>query len=893
MPLNFDQIEALPSGAYFVLADLHVHTTASYDVKDASMTPEGVVDAALLAKIAIVAVTDHNEIKGAVAAHSYAAKFNSDILVIPGIEVTTPNGHLLVYFERLAELEKFFHSLKLVDDQQHSRTTQSMFEVIDAADKMDGVCIAAHIEANKGFEGGSVGYDPWKKDVVTHRGLVGLEFRDPANRLWYSASEPGASPEAQNRRRIFGERIKNPDARGGGALARVCNSDAHTLVDFTAGKSLTRIKISELSYGSFQNALADPEARIKIDAILPKTVPRIVGLETSGGFLDGLQVHFSRNLNVFFGGRGTGKTSAIRAIAFALGRINLDTAPFDSARIFCEDSDGTRYRFDRSFGGSVVGTLQTADGTGVTSVFGDAFSVEYIGQGELSDVAKECLSDSRRLQAFLDTHLQIAELVAREKTLATETRQIAQQLAPLMASVEARKQLEKSLEQVQAQLKASEDGKLHVMAAWQNMMNAERSYRAALIEVAGDYRRGVSFRNNVRETREMRQAARIEKFSLTAAEAAFLAAEAVVDETNDFLVKTARDINKYMLGQAERLSEAVVPIAAAHNEIQARVDAQLEKLREQNLASTIKDFNLMSARKNELVGNIARLDAQTALRDELTERFEASLAALAVVRAQIIAERKGQLDRINIAFKSTFKQYLVRIIPDDAGITAEFESFIDEKMHGTRYPREAAAKFARAIAPAALADILQAGQGVELAKVDGVGDWAETVLVRLGVPEIVLQLRAMWKPYVPVFKVQSPGEDPKELNFKILSDGQKHTILLTVALLSESRSPLVMDQPEDDLDNQFIFETVVSTLREVKESRQVILVTHNANIAVLADSEQLLAMQQTEGMGSVASRGSIDDSKTKAAVQDCLEGGDKALRRRAEVYGWRTSRIAR
>jgi DNA repair ATPase RecN len=73
----------------------------------------------------------------------------------------------------------------------------------------------------------------------------------------------------------------------------------------------------------------------------------------------------------------------------------------------------------------------------------------------------------------------------------------------------------------------------------------------------------------------------------------------------------------------------------------------------------------------------------------------------------------------------------------------------------------------------------------------------------------------------------------------------------------------------------------------VKEQRQVIVVTHNANIAVLGDAELLLGMERTGGCGEVNSRGAIDDSNTKNAVATSLEGGEAAFRRRAEMYGIR------
>jgi len=105
-------------------------------------------------------------------------------------------------------------------------------------------------------------------------------------------------------------------------------------------------------------------------------------------------------------------------------------------------------------------------------------------------------------------------------------------------------------------------------------------------------------------------------------------------------------------------------------------------------------------------------------------------------------------------------------------------------------------------------------------------------------------------------------------------------------MLAESNIPLVIDQPEDDLDNAFIFSAVVKVLRSIKERRQVILVTHNANIAVLGDAELLLPMRRSGDGGCAFDRGSIDKTETKKAVLTILEGGDLAFRRRQEIYGY-------
>jgi ATPase subunit of ABC transporter with duplicated ATPase domains len=83
-----------------------------------------------------------------------------------------------------------------------------------------------------------------------------------------------------------------------------------------------------------------------------------------------------------------------------------------------------------------------------------------------------------------------------------------------------------------------------------------------------------------------------------------------------------------------------------------------------------------------------------------------------------------------------------------------------------------------------------------------------------------------------------------------LSTGQKCTTILPILLL-ESENPLLIDQPEDNLDNRFIFETVVANLQRVKASRQLILVTHNPNVPVLGEAAKVVVMDCGSGRYAV------------------------------------------
>jgi predicted ATPase len=110
-------------------------------------------------------------------------------------------------------------------------------------------------------------------------------------------------------------------------------------------------------------------------------------------------------------------------------------------------------------------------------------------------------------------------------------------------------------------------------------------------------------------------------------------------------------------------------------------------------------------------------------------------------------------------------------------------------------------------------------------------------------------------------------------------------VLLALLLSADSSAPLIIDQPEDNLDSEFIYHSLVPVLRRAKERRQVIVVTHNANIAVLGDAEEIVALKTTSDKSVIVARGSIDDEKTKGVACQILEGSEEAFRRRAKMYG--------
>jgi hypothetical protein len=120
-----------------------------------------------------------------------------------------------------------------------------------------------------------------------------------------------------------------------------------------------------------------------------------------------------------------------------------------------------------------------------------------------------------------------------------------------------------------------------------------------------------------------------------------------------------------------------------------------------------------------------------------------------------------------------------------------------------------------------------------------------------------------------------------------LSKGQRATALLLL-LLGASTAPLVIDQPEDDLDNRFIYDGVVGHLRKLKGVRQIIASTHNANVPVLGDAELIVALEGDGQHGKPVADGigSLDDAAIRGHAENILEGGPAAFNARQHLYGF-------
>ena len=262
----------MTQGSKFCKADLHVHTPASHDYKDKSASANDILTAALAKNIDLLAITDHNS--GEFLDKIRAAAIGMSITVLPGVEVTTPEGHILALFQggiTQVEISDFLIRVG-IPRKEHGKeeaiSEKHAEEVIREIDAMGGVAIAAH--ANEKGIGLLQQKGQYKMRVVPMPELAALEFtkRDDIERF--------------SKGKVSADYPPKPCTQ---------SSDAHSLTEI--GQRTTYLKMDERSAYGIRQALLDATVRVRFDWDLQDSAhPRIVSMNVDQGFFAGQAFNF-------------------------------------------------------------------------------------------------------------------------------------------------------------------------------------------------------------------------------------------------------------------------------------------------------------------------------------------------------------------------------------------------------------------------------------------------------------------------------------------------------------------------------------------------------------------------------------------------------------------------
>jgi len=295
-----------------------------------------------------------------------------------------------------------------------------------------------------------------------------------------------------------------------------------------------------------------------------------------------------------------------------------------------------------------------------------------------------------------------------------------------------------------------------------------------------------------------------------------------------------------------------------------------------------KQFQEMSAerarldrRRNELIeaGRLAT-EAKADI-EKLELKQTVLLRQLSELRDERFQIRKGIADRLNAALNPAIRVTLVQ-----DGDNESYRELLEDRLkpmnmrHGV-----VAQKLVQMVPPAQLAALVRSTDVTTLIEHGDLNpDQAAKVIQAFSDPVHLAELESAPLRDQPTIELQD-GSGYKDSG--TLSTGQKCTTILPILLL-DSANPLLIDQPEDNLDNRFIFETVVSNIARARQGRQLVFITHNPNIPVLGDAGRVAVMESDGDHGSMARTGDVDECREQ--IITLLEGGAEAFRQRGNRY---------
>lgn len=604
-------------------------------------------------------------------------------------------------------------------------------------------------------------------------------------------------------------------------------------------------------------------------------------VQIEDGFLDGLVVQFSEGLNVLIGARGTGKTSLIELIRFALG-----------APAFTEDAArrGNQQAVSVLQGGQVSVVLR--DGQDRFAVTRGARDEAPRSTRHIPSVTVLAQSEIEAVGAQMSGRL---HLIDRFRPDRGETDQRRTHLTSMLRSLTAeisgvRDELGAINEQI-LEMQTVRSEKLAAVAQQQNLLKsieatakdreelATLQTHAALLAVRGAvYKRTTftldSFRGELLKIADGLRG--IEEWPDSAG-------------TNDLLVGVRRRSGE----AAHALRTTIGIVESAETEIQRLIE-------ENNADRLITDEKARASRRalDELHAGAGALtrkvevlterEAQLGALEYLANDRSAKVVELQSVRSKVFEElERMQAERFEsrVQIASRLKDELGPEIKTDvieSGITNGYASIIAAALRGSGLHYNTLAPLLAAhMSPLELVEAVESSraQAITEAVVEITAERAMNVIAYLRSRSLTDLIAAPIDDAVELSLLD--GVDYKESDN--LSIGQRCTVVLPV-LLSGHGELLIIDQPEDHLDNAFITETLVERLRERKQGDQFILASHNANVPVLGEADLVVRLGSDGRRGFVEHAGQLDTPETVRAITSVMEGGVEAFERRAMFY---------
>jgi len=865
-------------GSTWLRTDFHLHTDADREFKYTGNEDyyfSNYIDGLNQSGIKLGMITNHNkfDIKEFKALKKTATK--KDIYLLPGVELSVNDGangiHTLVVFsEEWLEngndyISPFITTMfpgktKSEYQNENGRSDKNILQVVDELEKTgrDYLLIFAHVEQKSGIwkemDGGKLGdFKDKRYDTVRRRTLGFQKVR--------THDKPDSVC-----------RVKVKDSLGNWYPAEVEGSDCKSISDIGNGEK-SYLKIGAFSFDAVKFALIDKENRVSKNTIEYKH-SHIRNVRFTGGTLAGQELRFSPELNTLIGIRGSGKSSVLEVLRYVL------EIPFG------EKSGDKKYKE-----GLVAFTMGSGGKVEIDAVdrFGQTYTIRRVFKEQYSDV-------------FLDGKLQpgvsIRETVLRkpiyfgqkdlsstgegfEKDLVDKLlgsklddirRKISGQKDKVIKAVELLLKISNAQEQLEEQRKIKQDTEFKLGFYKKHGVEEKLQKRLDFDKDVRKMDKGISLTDNfifdlesllaqyeddIRNFKGYKS-----KYNAELFEKFYSHYEKYVDFID--LVKnwliTLTNEKKELLACKNELSSIRKSMVEKFAEIERKLSEELKEGGTQNISSD--DFFKLKEKFDLAVRIIAELEKQDNQKSTLHYSLLEESGKLNELWLEEFNCIKAELDKVgtkesSLSITSGFKED-----------KQAFLNFMKDMFRGSGIREATYQKLANKYT-----DFIAIYKDFENAK--SLFGANPQILEEL----FIKNLKTLLTYQTPnKFTIMYRG---KELQHHSL--GQRASALILFVLSQKENDVIIIDQPEDDLDNQTIYEDVIKLIRQMKPEVQFIFATHNPNIPVLGDAELVHACSFADDKVSVTS-GSIDKHETQKTIVDIMEGGREAFNRRREIY---------
>ena len=766
------------------------------------------------------------------------------------------------------------------DDTDSPTGKYDVLELLGRLREWEAVCIAAHVASDGGLLRtlkGQARINAWRSQNLLACSLPGLVTDAPDD----------LRPILQN---------KNADYRRNRPVAIINAQDVNGPDDLSRQGTSCWIKMSKVSLEGLCQAFLDPSSRIRLASEpVPEEHVELVGMAWQGGFLDGTAIHLNENLNVLISGRGTGKSTVVESLRYVLDLDALGEEARKTHQGIIRQvlRSGTKisllvrsyrpkkheYRIERTVPNPPVVRDERGNVLNLTPQAVIA-QVEVYGQHEISELTKSPEKLTRLLERFVQRD---PEMTQRKRELSQELERSRLHIIDVLKGVKQIKDRLASLPALEETLKRFQEAGLEERLKEQSLLVREERVLKTASERVGPFRELLD---------QLRRELPIDRAFLSPKALENLPGQEILAEAGTVLAHLNEKLEVVANDITQAIMRADQDLGKTHrrweNERKDVVQASYEKiLRELQRSSMDGEEFIRMRRQIEELRPLK--ERQTALQRDLTE--------LEGHRRNLLAEwediKSEEFRLLECAAKKVNRQLAHRVLVQVlfAGDREPLLSLLREQVGGRLSETIEALRTRDDLSLKELAETLRAGRDATEQKYAIPHSQAERLAE--SPVDIIMQIQELDLPHTTKIQlnVAAEGQPVVWQALDDLSTGQKATAVLLLLLL-ESDSPLVVDQPEDDLDNRFITEGIVPKMREEKRRRQFIFATHNANIPVLGDAELIMGLEASGEAGQgraqipTENMGSIDIRPVRELVEEILEGGKDAFETRRLKYGF-------